>query len=215
MKTKKIITLGIVTLILCAGVAQRLYAKESDAALEAIHDELRALKDGAEEAFNLIGRSGKDGDIEPILEFVHDNFVLVAMNGDISVGKQGIRDYFKDKMAGPEATVASVHHTFNVAALSTLYGDDTAVAYGDSVGTYELIDGRTLVADTYWTATMVKENDRWFLASFQFGPSIFDNPVVDAAIGMVYKAAAIAGVIGLIVGFLLARLLGRRRGGSN
>lgn len=117
-------------------------------------------------------------------------------------------------MSGPEATVASVQHTFNVAALSTLYGDDTAVAYGDSVGTYELTDGRTLVADTYWTATMVKENDRWLLASFQFAPSIFDNPVVGAAIGMVYKTAAIAGVIGLIVGFLLARLLGRRAGGN-
>jgi len=212
MKTRTINTLGIVTTVLSVTFMQPLYALESDAALEAVHDELRALKDGAEEAFNLIGRSGKDGDIKPILEFVHDDFVLVAMNGDISVGKQGIRDYFRDKMAGPEATVASVHHTFNAAALSTLYGDDTAVAYGDSPGTYELTDGRTLVADTHWTATMVKENDRWLLASFQFAPSIFDNPVVDAAIGMVYKAAAIAGIIGLVVGFLLARLLGRRRG---
>ena len=214
MKTRIANTLGIVTTVLSVMFMQPLYALESDAALEAVHDELRALKDGAEEAFNLIGRSGKDGDIEPILEFVHDDFVLVAMNGDISVGKQGIRDYFRDKMAGPEATVASVHHTFNAAALSTLYGDDTAVAYGDSPGTYELTDGRTLVADTNWTATMVKENDRWLLASFQFAPSIFDNPVVDAAIGMVYKAAAIAGIIGLVVGFLLARLLGRRRGAN-
>jgi ketosteroid isomerase-like protein len=191
-----------------------LYAEESDAAIDAIHDEIRALKVGVEEAFNLIGRSGKDGDIEPILEFIHDNFALVAMNGDTRVGKQGIRDYFREKMSGPEATVASVHHTFNVAALSTLYGDDTAVAYGDSPGTYELTDGRKLIADTYWTATMVKENGRWLLASFQFAPSIFDNPVVDAAIGMVYKSTAIAGAIGLIAGFLLARLLGRRRGGN-
>ena len=214
MKTRIINTLGIVMTALSVMFMQPLCAQESDAALEAVHDELRALKDGLEEAFNSIGRSGKDGDIEPILEFVHDNFVLVAMNGDISVGKQGIRDYFRDKMAGPEATVASVHHTFNAAALSTLYGDDTAVAYGDSPGTYELTDGRTLVADTNWTATMVKENDRWLLASFQFAPSIFDNPVVDAAVDMVYKAAAIAGAIGLIIGFLLARLLGRRPGAS-
>jgi len=214
MKTRIMNTLGIVATVLSVMFVQPLHALESDAALEAVHDEIRALKDGVEEAFNLIGRSGKDGDIEPILEFVHDDFVLVAMNGDIRVGKQGIRDYFREKMSGPEATVVSVHHTFNAAALSTLYGDDTAVAYGDSPGTYELTDGSTLSADTYWSATMVKENDRWLLASFQFAPSIFDNPVVDAAIGMVYKAAAIAGIIGLVVGFLLARLRGKRRGGN-
>lgn len=199
-------------MILCAVLMKPLYAEESDTAIDAIHDEIRALKRGVEEAFNLLGRSGKDGDIEPILEFVHDNFVLVAMNGDTLVGKQAIRDYFRNMMSGPEATVTSVHHAFNVAALSTLYGDDTAVAYGDSLGTYELTNGMQLIADTYWTATMVKENDKWLLASFQFAPSIFDNPVVDAAISMVYKSAAIAGTIGLITGFLLARLLRRRRG---
>ena len=49
------------------------------------------------------------------------------------------------------------------------------------------------------------------LASFQFAPSIFENPLVDEAVGMAYWVAAIAGIIGLIVGFLLARVF-RRKG---
>jgi ketosteroid isomerase-like protein len=191
--------------------AQPGFTQESETSIDAIHNEFRALKNGAEEAFNVIGSSGKDGDIEPLLQYVHDDIVLVAMNGEVSVGKQGIRDYFMDKMAGPEPTVTSVHHTFNVAALTKLYGDDTGVAYGDSIGTYGLTNGVSFTVDTYWTATMVKEGGKWLLASFQFAPSIFENPFVDEAVGMVYWVAAIAGIIGLFVGFLLARVF-RRKG---
>ncbi|NIV18359.1 MAG: DUF4440 domain-containing protein [Woeseiaceae bacterium] len=210
MLKKNTTGLALAAAMLLGAATQPLFAQEQDAAIEAIHDEIRALKRGAEEAFNEIGSSGRDGNIEPLLQYVHDDVVLVAMNGDTSVGKQGIRDYFVDKMAGPEPTVASVHHTFTVAALTTLYGDDTGVAYGDTVGTYELTNGMSFTVDAYWTATMVKEEGKWLLASFQFAPSIFDNPLLDEAKGMVYRIAAIAGVIGLIIGFLLARSFRRR-----
>ena len=210
----RIIAPGIAAAILFAGAAQPLNAQQPDAAIDAVHEEIRALKSGAEEAFNLIGSSGSAGDIETILEYVHDDIVLVAMNGETVLGKQGIRDYFTDKMAGPEPTVSTVHHTFNVADLTKLYGDDTGVAYGDTIGSYELTNGMSFVVDAYWTATMVKEDGNWLLASFQFAPSIFENPLVDEAIGMVYRAAAIAGVIGLIIGFLLARLFLKRRGSA-
>lgn len=209
LKTKNVAVVLAGTVLLGSAV-QPLFAQEQDAGIEAIHDEIRALKNGAEEAFNAIGRSGKDGDIESILQYVHDNVVLVAMNGEVSVGKQGLRDYFMDKMGGPEPTVASVHHAFNVAELTRLYGDDTGVAYGDTVGTYELTNGMSFTVDAYWTATMVNEDGRWQLASFQFAPSIFENPLVDRAVGMLYRVAAIAGVIGLIAGFLLARVFRRR-----
>ena len=191
-------------------VSNPLFAQDQDPGVEATHDEIRALKRGAEEAFNAIGSSGAQGDIESIVQYVHDDVVLAAMNGDVVVGKQGIRDYFVEKMSGPESTVASVHHTFNVGDLTTLYGGDTGVAYGDTVGSYELNNGMTFTVNANWTATMVKEDGKWLLASFQFAPSIFENPLVDKAIGMVYRVAAIAGVIGLIVGFLLARVFRRR-----
>ena len=76
------IALGFAVAILFAVAAQPGFAQNADASIDAIHDEIRALKDGAEEAFNAIGRSGKDGDIESILQYVHDDIVLVAMNGD-------------------------------------------------------------------------------------------------------------------------------------
>lgn len=207
---RKGLTKRLLIAVLCTGAAMPLAAQELDPAVEATHDEIRALKSGVEEAFNLIGSSGADGDIEPLLQFVHDDVVLVAMNGETVVGKQGIRDYFQTKMAGPEPTVASIHHTFNVAALTTLYGDDTGVAYGDSPGQYELTNGMSFDVNTYWTATMVREDGQWLIASFQFAPSIFENPLAEEAFGMVKRVGIIAGIVGLILGFLLARLFGRR-----
>lgn len=207
---KKDIALALAAVTLLAVAVQPALAQDQGAAVAAIHDEIRALKAGAEEAFNAIGSSGKDGDIESIIQYVDDNVVLAAMNGDVVVGKQGIRDYFKEKIAGPDSTVASMHHTFNVADLTTLYGDDTGVAYGDTVGTYELTNGMSFTVNANWTATVVKENGKWLLASFQFAPSIFDNPLVDKAVSMMYWVAAAAGFAGLIAGLLLAWLLRRR-----
>jgi len=179
-------------------------------AVEATHEQLRSLKTQAETAFNKIGQSGRIEDLQPLLDLVTEDVVLAAMNGEVVVGKDGITKYFQRTMASPDHTVASVHHDFKVAELTTLYGGDTGVAHGTSKGKYDLTDGMTFEADVNWTATMVRENDRWLLASFQFGPSIFDNPVLDMALSAMYRAVVIAGLVGLGGGFLLGWALRRR-----
>ena len=65
----------LLTVVLCAGIAMPLAAQEADPAVEATHNEIRLLKSGVEEAFNAIGSSGADGDIEPLLQYVHDDVV--------------------------------------------------------------------------------------------------------------------------------------------
>ncbi len=212
MSNKISVTVMLLTMLLTLA-SRPVPAQERDdqAAIDATHNQLRALKEGAQVAFNVMGKSGKTEDLEPLFEYVHDNFVLVAMNGQTVIGKDGIRDYFMQTMGGPDPTVASVNHVFDVAALSNLYGSDTAVAYGTSLGNYELTDGPSFSVDTFWTATMVKEGEKWLLASFQFAPSIFDNPVLTKATQMIYAAAAVAGLIGLLLGFWLARVTGKKR----
>jgi len=132
------------------------------------------------------------------------------MNGYIVVGKKGILEYFNKMMTGSTRTVRSVHHVFDVAALTTLYGGNTGVAYGSSTGTYGLMDGLNFEVHTNWTATMVKEDGKWLLASFQFGPNIFDNPLLNNAVRAMYWGAGGAGVIGLLLGFLLGKFTARK-----
>ena len=180
-------------------------AQLSGSETEEAHNALRVLKNGAEAAFNEMGRSGKVEDLNKILEYVHDDVVLAAMNGSLVVGKQGIVDYFKRTMTGPDRTVESVQHSFEVSDLTRLYGGDTGVAYGTTTGTYELTDGTQFVANAIWTATMVRENGNWLLASFQFAPSIFDNPILPVMI----NKAAWYGIPIVIVLLIAAFFLGR------
>lgn len=216
MYAKPIVTIASAMILALACLDRPLQAQSvdselSDARIEAIHNELRALKKKAEAAFNALGESGNESDLETLLDNVHDDAVLIGMNGRIVVGKDGIRDEFVRTLGGPQPTLESIHHTFDVAALSTLYEDDTAIAYGTSAGTYDLAGGMHFEVDTYWTATMVRENGDWLLASFQFAPSIFDNPVLDKAVNTIYLVAAIAVLAGFIAGFLLATILSKKR----
>jgi len=148
--------------------AQDAQPNASPEEIEATHDALRALKQEAEQAFNDLGQSGEMDDLERLLNLVDEDIVLAAMNGSFAIGKSGIIEYFNRTMTGPDRTVQSIHQTFEVADLTTLYGGDTGVAYGTSVGTYELTGGMTIVANTIWTATMVNQDGTWLLASFQF-----------------------------------------------
>ena len=178
---------------------------------QAVHDQLRALKAGIEAAFNEVGASAKREDLDAVLDFVTDDVVLTAMNGQCAVGKQGLVEYFERTMVGPGKTVVSVQHTFTPAGLSILYGGDTAVGYGSSAGTYELASGRSFDVDVLWTCTMVKQGDRWLIASFQFAPSIFDNPVLGKAVRSLYWIGGAAALGGLVLGFGASRLFGRGR----
>lgn len=211
-KTTSIALLAVVVVALsnplsAAQQAQQVASAGDD---EATHEALRTLKRESETSFNKAGKSGKLEDLQGVLDYVHDNVVLAAMNGELVIGKKGIIEYFDRTMTGPTRTVKSVHHVFDVAALTTLYGGDTGVAYGTSIGTYELTDGLSFEVDTNWTATMVKEDGKWLLASFQFGPNIFDNPVLNTAVRALYWSAGIAGVLGLVLGFLLGKFTARK-----
>jgi ketosteroid isomerase-like protein len=211
-KTTSIALLAVVIFALSnpLSAAQQVQQIASTGDDEATHEALRTLKREMEESFNKVGKSGKLEDLQGVLDHVHDNVVLAAMNGSLVVGKQGIIEYFKRTMTGPTRTVKSVHHVFDVAALTTLYGGNTGVAYGSSTGTYALMDGLSFEVHTNWTATMVKEEGQWLVASFQFGPNIFDNPLLNKAVRALYWSAGIAGGIGLLLGLLLGKVTARK-----
>jgi ketosteroid isomerase-like protein len=196
-------------------LASPLAAQEQEAPgataedVEATHEALRALRREVDASFNAAGRSGKLEDFQGVLDNIHDDVVLAAMNGDLVVGKDEIVEYFNTKMTGAAGTIESIQHSFEPAGLTILYGDDSGVAYGSSVGRYELTTGMSFEVDTHWTSTLVKEDGQWLVASFQFGPSIFDNPILDKAINSLYWGIGIGALVGLLLGLLLGRVTKR------
>jgi uncharacterized protein (TIGR02246 family) len=200
--------LGFATASLAQEPAQEPAAASPPAqvapAPEAVHDELRKLRD---DVLAAIDRN----DFDAIMPHLHPNVVFTPMNGEVCRGPQEIRAYFDKMLKGPDAIVKSIHLEVEVDRLTDLYGD-TGLAFGSSNDHYTLTNGMDFPVRTRWTCALVRENGKWLITAFQGSANIFDNPVLERA-----KQAAklqwggIALGAGALLGLLLGVAIGRRR----
>ncbi len=164
------------------------------------HQELRQLRDGLLTAMN-------KSDIESTLTFLSTNCVITWHNAETSRGRDGVRDYFNRVMTGPNKLVDSFHCDLKVDELTILYGDNMGICFGSSNEHFKLATGKDLDVRGRWSATVVKENGRWVIASMHASTNLFDNVMLDLA----KKAAVIVGIISLVAGLIAGWLLGRCR----
>lgn len=162
------------------------------------HNELRAVRDELLDAIN-------KGDIERQLTYLQTNVVMTALNTEVSRGREGVRAYFNKMTTGPKRVVESFSAEVNVDELTILYGGDTGIAFGSAVQHYKLTNGVKLDAKTRWTATFVKEDGRWLIASLHASANLFDNPLLTMTKRTAYWAGGGGLVAGLLIGILLAR----------
>lgn len=173
-------------------------------ASEALHNELRKMRDGMLAA---IAR----GEFEAILPYLHPNVVFTAMNGEVSRGPQAIRAYFDKMLKGPDAIVKSIRLGVEVDRLADFYGD-TALAFGSSNDQYALSGGMDFQIQTRWTAALVRENGRWLITAFHSSANAFDNPILEKARQLaMLQWGGIGTAAGALIGVLVGRAVGRRR----
>lgn len=188
--------------VLMAGSA---WAQSAGAGEDPRHEELRGLKTRMEQALNR-------ADIDALLAEVTDDIVFTTMNGDRVVGKTAIRGYFEKMMKGPQPQVASIQAKFEADALSHLYANgEVAIGFGSSNDRYRLAGGDTFTVNPKWSATMLRQDDRWRIASFHYSTNMFDNPVLEAQRGILVKGGIGVAVVCALAGFALGwRARGRR-----
>jgi uncharacterized protein (TIGR02246 family) len=192
-----IVVLFFLCLTVCAQAPQAASADD-----EASHKALRDLRDTVVNALN-------KGDMEALLPHLHQNIVFTAMNGEVCRGHDAVRAYFNRMMKDPGHVVDSIHVNPTVDRLTDLYGGTTGVAYGSSVDHYKLANGQEFDVNARWSATMVKENGNWQIASFQSAANVFDNPLLNKAKSTLYWGGGGAGLIGLFLGLLIGRRWGK------
>ena len=173
-----------------------LHAQPAATPEDPAHNELRALRTQVLDAI-------KAGDVERTLTYVHPNLVVTWQNQEVCRGREGLREFYnrmgKDAFRGYKVDPIPDE-------LTILYGGDTGISFGSSVAAYRLL-GKEYEFKNRWTATLVKENGRWLLASYHVSNNTLDNPLVNIA----KRALYLAGGIGLIVGLALGLLVARRR----
>ena len=196
--------------VLSLSLAPAVLAQTADVAVApppaAVHDELRRVRDAILAAIN-------KGDVDGVLKHLHPNVVFTPMNGEVCRGPAQVRAYFDKMMKGPDRIVESVRFDLKVDALTDLYGD-TGIAYGSSNDHYKLTNGLEFPVQTRWTCSLVRENGRWLVTSFQASPNAFDNPILlQKTRSASFKGGGIGAVVGLLVGLILAIPLRRRMKG--
>jgi ketosteroid isomerase-like protein len=131
--------------------------------------------------------------------------VVTWHNAEVSRGRDGVRGYLKRTLNGPNKVVDSFSADIHVDELTILYGGDTGISFGSAVEHFKLATGTSIDLPARWSATLVKEGDKWMVASLHVSDNIFDNPLLAGAKRTVYWAGVIALLVGLVAGSFLSR----------
>src|SRR5215213_1987654 len=165
---------------------------------EAVHNELRAFRDGLLDAMS-------KGDIERQLTYFHPNVAITWHNAHVSPRRDGLPAYLNRILTGPAKAVASYQADVEVDELTILYGGDTGISFGSAVEHFELTNGGTFDLPARWSATLVKEGDRWLIVNLHASDNLFDNPLLHMARRTAWWAGGLSLLLGLGIGFALGR----------
>ena len=179
-----------------------LAAQETD---QAIHDELRSVLNGIQEAVN----SEKYGDLG---QYFHENLTITTINQEVISTRAEIEPYF-DKWFGPGGYLKTLRMSLDADDLTEFYADKTfGIVRGSGEEDYVLSDSRSFPMKTRWTATVIKDTDgQWRILTLHIGTDFLDNPILAVAEEST-KYVGIAGAAGgIVLGVMIMFLLGRRK----
>ena len=191
----------IILLVTCLFTSVAAQDSAEQPAEDPIHDELRAVREKAVDAF-------KTKDIDRLLECFHKDVVITLQNAEVCVGHEEVRAFHERMSEGEDRSVQSQETEFKVDDLSILYGDDTAVAHGTIQDDFKLTSGMQFQLESRWSATLVKEEDKWLVASFHASTNMFENGVSDV---MLKWNSIKVGGIALLTGIVLTAVVSKLR----
>jgi len=167
------------------------------------HDELRAMLKTVTEAMN-------SRNIDAMAPLFHNRFSITTVDQQVFTNLNDFKTYFNGLFTGDRAPLKSITFNPTADALTEFVGADIGFVHGASTDTYAFADGDTRVMTSRWTATLYKDNGKWKILNVHIGANLFDNPVITALKSWVYKVGVGAGIAGLLLGFVFARLTRRK-----
>ena len=176
-------------------------ATQASVDTKAIDAELDKFRDDLFHAFNT-------GDYPAMLEkYCHKDIIATWQDGTTSEGHAGvIAEFDKLKQFIDKMTVDATTDKRLI-----LNDGNLVISSGEMKDHYVLGRGPSVNLNSRWSATLIKDDDRWLLASFSASTNAFDNEVVSLYLtSQKYTVSAAAGLIGIGIGLLLSRIMNRR-----
>lgn len=165
-----------------------------------IDAELDKFRDDLFHAFNT-------GDYPAMLEkYCHKDIIATWQDGTTSEGHAGvIAEFDKLKQFIDKMTVDATTDKRLI-----LNDGNLVISSGEMKDHYVLGRGPSVNLNSRWSATLIKDNDRWLLVSFSASTNAFDNEVVSLYLtSQKYTVAVVAGLIGVTLGIVFSRILRR------
>jgi uncharacterized protein (TIGR02246 family) len=167
--------------------------------VEQLHQELRDLRARIEQAF-----LAKDG--EALLTEFTDDLHYTAINNEVVDGIAEAREYYARMMEGASSAVEDIRVTLEPDGLSTLHNDgQVAISTGNSDAYFKMRVGPEFSVPLRWTASLVRQDGAWKIASVHFSANILENPISGNLKSYVIGGAIAMALLGLIAGFLIGR----------
>ena len=185
-----------------------LRAQESDPALEAEHNALRALLAEVTQAIN-------NKNIDQLGKYFANEFVFTAVDQTVLTDSAAMKEYYRRMLEADDSPVTSFQMAPEAAVQTRFLDANTGYCYGTSNATYTLrSNGKSVTMHSYWTALVVKEYDQWRIKAVHTGANFMDNPLIDSLKMLAVRNQLIAAGIGILLGLGAGALLGRRLGKS-
>jgi len=189
------IATGVVLIALCLTTSNSLAqpASAADEAAKAID----TLREGLISTFT-------KGDVDGLLQHLDTNVVVTWQNGEVCRGREAVRAFYNRMMVGDQRVVREIKSAPEV--LGRQAQGDWAVSWGNLHDHFVLNSGKDLPFNSVFTATIAKRGDRWLVTAFHASINAFSNPVLRLAARETALWIGLgAGVVGLVVGFLVGR----------
>lgn len=169
-------------------------------AADSAQAEIHALRERLLDAIN-------KADFDRMAADLHPGVVITYQNAEVARGRDGVKAFQLRMTSGPDKVVGSFHADVKADDITILPGGTAAVSTGSSVETYKMTRGPDLTLNGRWTATLVKDNGQWLVASLHSSTDLFKSPLIAAT----KKAGVTASIGSILIGLIVGWLLGRKR----
>ena len=169
---------------------------------EADHVALRALKDKVVAAI--------DGqDMKALATCFAKDFAFTTVTQNVLTNESQMQEFFDRMFHGNDALITSLKTEPKAEIPTRFLSDNVGICYGTSKDTYTMKSGAVVEMNIRWSATVLKENGEWKVATAHFGTDFLNNPVLDGMMAFWKKVIFIACPSGIVVGGVIGWLLGR------
>jgi hypothetical protein len=164
--------------------------------------QLRVVLDQMEKAITNL-------DVEAAIKLMQRDVIVTWQNAEVSRGPEQIRTYYNRMLKGSAPIVKKFSTKATLGGPAAFYSD-SAIAYGTSIDTYELMEGLDFSLNANWSTTVVKTDGLWKIAALHFSSNLFDNPLFNNAKRMIWIAAITAFLAGLLLASVVGLLLRKK-----